>query len=242
MKKLIILAAVAVMGLNASAQFVGQGSSSTSSTEISKGWNTAYVQYNNVGIAGDLGDLSDETANGASIGYSRAFNIVPTIPLYVEAGIAAQFLYKSKSEKYYDDDDLDLYDEEKYSGYMLSAKVPVNVLYRFVIPNTEFAIEPLVGLDLRVNILGKYKLKYTYWDYDYPSYEIKYHSDEDSYNFFDKKDMGGNPAKRFQIGWHIGSNFAFKNYVLGFQYGQDFNKIADFVRLRTITLSLGYRF
>ena len=124
---------------------------------------------------------------------------------------------------------------------MLSAKVPINVLYRFIIPNTEFAIEPLVGFDLRVNLLGKYKYKETY----YRDGRVV-HEDEETYDIFDKKDMDGSPIKRFQIGWHVGANFAYKTFVLGFQYGQDFNKIADAdmlsPRLKTITLSLGYRF
>ncbi len=239
MKKILLLAALALGALAVSAQSVGGGRSS-GDTEVSKGWNTIYLQYNNVGCSHekinwkDLDWKPSESANGITLGINHAFNIAPTLPLYVEAGLGVQFVMYSDS---YNTNSNKL----KVTGHLLSAKVPINVLYHFNIPNTDFAIEPLFGFDFRVNILGKAKSEESWRSY----YDDEWRTSKDEANLFKKEDMDGNAAKRFQAGWHIGANFVYKQVALGIQYGHDFNKIHDDAlnpKLKTTTISLGYRF
>lgn len=251
MKKILLIAALALGVLAVSAQSVGGGRSS-GGNEVSKGWNTIYLQYNKVGCshkainwyATQLGWEPKESLNGLTLGFNHAFNIVPSLPLYVETGLGVQFAFYSDSHI-----DKDVWNERdkletKITGNLLSAKVPVNVIYRYNIPNTSFAIEPLLGLDCRVNLFGKATETETHFDY-YDEEGVEY---KQKTNIFDEKDMKGagigKAASCFQIGWHVGANFVYKQISLGFQYGQDFNKILDVynLKLKTTTISLGYRF
>lgn len=49
--------------------------------------------------------------------------------------------------------------------------------------------------------------------------------------FKDQTDEDGDQVwkawKRFQMGCHVGANFAYKQVFLGVSYGQDFNKICE---------------
>lgn len=252
--KIKFLALVAAMMISTTsfaqfAQFSQSKSSSNSSNEISKGWNSLYVQYNSIGTSYslssfDYGDeyqkaidnsgLSDKL-NAFSIGYNRAINLTPSAPLYLEIGAALQYAF------YSDEVDQDDYEEVtlKYTGNMLTAKVPVSLLYHVAIPNSDFAIEPFAGIDFKYNIIGTAKREVTYKYYG----ETK--KDEDKLdNIFDKKDCDGHQANRFQAGWHVGANFVYKKAFIGISYGQDFSKFHDDIDLKFNTLSatLGCRF
>lgn len=252
--KIKFLALVAAMMISTTsfaqfAQFSQSKSSSNSSNEISKGWNSLYVQYNSIGTSYslssfDYGDeyqkaidnsgLSDKL-NAFSIGYNRAINLTPSTPLYLEVGAALQYAF------YSDEVDLDDYRETtlKITGSMLTAKIPVSLLYHVAIPNSDFAIEPFAGIDFKYNIIGTAKSKETY------NYYGETKKDEDKIdNIFDKKDCDGHPANRFQAGWHVGANFVYKKAFIGISYGQDFSKFHDDIDLKFNTLSatLGCRF
>ena len=164
-KKILLLMTVAFCSTAISAQNVGGGRYADS--DMSKGWTSLYVQYNNIGVSHEKVDdwgfdvygwKPKETMNGVSLGVSHAFNVIPNIPLYVETGLGVQLaFYSDKLEDVQDRGrEIYIYAVEN-SGHLLSAKVPLNVLYHFGIPNTDFAIEPYTGFDFRVNILGKGK-------------------------------------------------------------------------------------
>lgn len=235
MKKILLLTALALGALAVSAQSVGGGRSS-GGTEVSKGWNTIYLQYNNVGCSHEkinwertIGWKPKESMHGFTLGFNHAFNITPSIPLYVETGLGLQAAFYSDSRTEYDQwDDDDQLDTE-IKGHLLSAKIPVNILYQFKIPSTDIAIEPLIGIDCRINVLGKATEKETHYGYNTKV-------QEQETNIFDTKDMKGagisKAASYFQIGWHVGANFAYKQISLGFQYGQDFNKCLDLYNLK----------
>ena len=132
---------------------------------------------------------------------------------------------------------------------MLTAKVPVSLLYHIDIPNSDFAIEPFVGIDFKYNILGSVKQKLTEIK-EYVGTGSGYY-DDDVYeettkinNIFDKKKCDGHQANRFQAGWHVGANFVYKKAFIGISYGQDFSKFHDDIDLKFNTLSatLGCRF
>lgn len=245
--KFLALVAAMMISTTSFAQFSQSKSSSNSSNEISKGWNSLYVQYNSIGTSYSLSSFNDrdedygdeyqkaidnsglsEKLNAFSIGYNRTINLTPSAPLYLEIGAALQYAFYS-----------DEVDHLKYTGNMLTAKVPVSLLYHVAIPNSDFAIEPFAGIDFKYNIIGTAKREVTYKYYG----ETK--KDEDKLdNIFDKKDCDGHQANRFQAGWHVGANFVYKKAFIGISYGQDFSKFHDDIDLKFNTLSatLGCRF
>lgn len=260
--KFLALAAAMMISTTSFAQFSQSKSSSSSSNEISKGWNSLYVQYNSIGTSYSLssfkdkyedygdeyqkvnGGLSDKL-NAFTIGYNRAINVAPSIPLYVEFGAALQYAFYSDEAS--DEDEGSYYTEKytvKYTGHILTAKVPVSLLYHIAIPNSDFAIEPFAGVDFKYNISGSGKQKetgeYSNRGDDPEIYEETTKID----NIFDKKKCDGHQANRFQAGWHIGANIVYKKAFVGISYGQDFSKFQDQADLKFNTLSatLGCRF
>ena len=130
---------------------------------------------------------------------------------------------------YYDDYDA----EQKFS--MFSFKIPVNLLYKFDIPNSTVSLMPHAGINLRYNLSAK--MKYTYEDY--------YYDESKEVDLFDKKDMGSDKAtwNRFQLGWQIGVKARFgQSFLVGVSYGSDFSEIAKKTKISTTTISLGYAF
>ena len=264
--KFLALVAAMMISTTSFAQFSQSKSSSNSSNEISKGWNSLYVQYNSIGTSYSLSSFNDryddygdeyqkaidnsglsEKLNAFSIGYNRAINLTPSTPLYLEVGAALQYAFYSDegTEK-------DQYEEVtlKYTANMLTAKVPVSLLYHIDIPNSDFAIEPFVGIDFKYNILGSAKQKLTEIEEHINGGGSGYY-DDDVYeettkinNIFDKKKCDGHQANRFQAGWHVGANFVYKKAFIGISYGQDFSKFHDDIDLKFNTLSatLGCRF
>ena len=248
--KFLALVAAMMISTTSFAQFSQSKSTSNSSNEISKGWNSLYVQYNSIGTSYSLSSFNDryddygdeyqkaidnsglsEKLNAFSIGYNRTINLTPSAPLYLEIGAALQYAFYS--------DEVGQEVTLKYTGNMLTAKVPVSLLYHVAIPNSDFAIEPFAGIDFKYNIIGTAKAK------SEETYNNKTYKDEEKIdNIFDKKDCDGHQANRFQAGWHVGANFVYKKAFIGISYGQDFSKFHDDIDLKFNTLSatLGCRF
>lgn len=247
--KFLALTAAMMISTTSFAQFSQSKNFSNSNNEISKGWNSLYVQYNSIGTSYSLSSFNDkyedygdeyqkaidnsgmsDKLNAFTIGYNRAINLTPSTPLYLEVGAALQYAFYSDEEK----------EHFKYTANMLTAKVPVSLLYHVAIPNSDFAIEPFVGIDFKYNIIGTAKREVTY------KYNNKTYKDKDKIdNIFDKKKKcDGHPANRFQAGWHVGANFVYKKAFIGISYGQDFSKFHDDIDLKFNTLSatLGCRF
>lgn len=247
--KFLALVAAMMISTTSFAQFSQSKSSSNSSNEISKGWNSLYVQYNSIGTSYSLSSFNDrdedygdeyqkaidnsglsDKLNAFSIGYNRAINLTPSTPLYLKVGAALQYAFYSDETT-----DHDVEVTLKFTANMLTAKVPVSLLYHIDIPNSDFAIEPFVGIDFKYNIIGTAKRTYKYYG--------KTKKDKID-NIFDKKKCDGHQANRFQAGWHVGANFVYKKAFIGISYGQDFSKFHDDIDLKFNTLSatLGCRF
>ena len=94
--KFLALVAAMMISTTSFAQFSQSKSSSNSSNEISKGWNSLYVQYNSIGTSYSLSSFNDryedygdeyqkaidnsglsEKLNAFTIGYNRAINVAP---------------------------------------------------------------------------------------------------------------------------------------------------------------------
>lgn len=226
MKKFFVFAIMAMFTLATQAQIVSSRSSRITTTgsvgDYSKGWNTIYLQWNPSSFSQEIG--SSESFTGFSVGFNHAFGLTQSIPLYLEAGIGVQYSFWDGTYLRIPDCKIKL----------LSAKVPVSLMYKFDIPNSTISIVPNAGLDMRFNILGKLK------NDEYEEYLKK-----SSFNLFDKDDMGGDDYtwNRFQIGWHVGVNFMFNNqFLVGASYGTDFSEIAKNSKVHTGSITLGYCF
>ncbi|MBQ8715737.1 MAG: porin family protein [Prevotella sp.] len=224
MKKIFVLAIMAMITLASQAQIVSSRSSRVTTTNTLKNYenfSTIYLQYNPISIKDNDGDT--ESFTGFSLGYNHAFSLSQSVPLYLEPGLGIQYAFHSKDRS-----------NSKVKYNMFSTKIPVSLLYKFDIANSEFSIVPNAGIDFRINLFGKYKREYT--------------SDErsdKSLNLFSEDDMGDGKWNRFQIGWHVGVNFMYANkFLLGASYGTDFSKIQDEdeLKVRTFSLTLGYCF
>ena len=161
--------------------------------------------------------------------YLKGFSVTNRLPLYVETGAALQ--YRShKEEGNYGGPGYDYSDKHK----MFSLNIPVNLLYRFNVTD-DFSVSPYFGLDFRINLTGKYSWETGMGQYNEPQGE--------DLNLFDEDEMGKDGVwKRFQAGWHIGTNFTYKKVSLGISYGQDFNEIVEDCKLSTTTVTLGFNF
>ncbi|HJG77507.1 outer membrane beta-barrel protein [Phocaeicola barnesiae] len=238
MKKFKFFVLLAFMGL-ATTAFAESADSESSSCTISTsssfdatsvttdGWSRIYVSYTPSKMKFDDSD-DDIKFKGFTVGWLRGFGLTQSLPLYMEAGAGIQ--YRSYKDE----------DSESYGGYeysysekltMLSLNIPLNLLYRFNITD-DFSISPYFGLDFRINLLGKNKYEETGYG----------ETDSEDWNLFDDDDMGGEPWKRFQAGWHIGVGLDYRAIHLGVEYGTDFNEIVDETKFATTSVTLGFNF
>ncbi|MBQ0084850.1 MAG: outer membrane beta-barrel protein [Prevotella sp.] len=151
--------------------------------------------------------------NGFTLGYNKAISIMSTAPLYFKVGGNIRFNTYSKDQGKYE-----------YKFKTFAVNVPLSIAYDFNIPNSDFTIEPYAGLNFDVYAWG----------------ENKYTDSHDS----ETEDIfsGDDAPSRFQLGWHIGANVAFRQVFLGFQYGTDFTEFGEKCHFNKPEIRLGYRF
>lgn len=100
----------------------------------SEGWKGVKASYN-------IFEIEDCDAISAfSVGYVHSFNVVESLPIFVEGGLNA--IYASG----------DVEDGVKYTG--IAAEIPVNVGYKVAL-NDDFSLFPYVGVTGRYNIKGE---------------------------------------------------------------------------------------
>ena len=227
MKQSMLLAVLALCALTASA---------TDADQPSRGWNSAYAEWNPMTFHPSARHIDNEIANGVTLGYGHAFRLLRRAPLYVEVGFAGQYSFSDDIGDLYDDyrrldfapgrverryDD-DYFDDTKL--HLLSLKVPVNFIYKWHIPNSPIDLMPYAGLSVRTNVWGKLSNRRTDW------------------NPFSDDDMP-QAWKRFQVGWSVGLNVRFYNSLfVGGSYGTDFNDIFKNCRVRSGSVRLGCTF
>ncbi len=234
--KFLAMAAILSISSGAYAQFTNTSSGSSVSSVNTDGWSTIWVEYNPIKVKFDVSGMDDESLTGFSAGYSRAFSLSQGTPVFLEAGLGVQYANYSDSKSGY------IEDYEEYGKVNVdqditiwSAKVPVNLLYNFQLPNSSISLAPFAGATLRYNLSGS--LKYEVDDYS------------EKYDLFKKKDMDeagfldGKAWKRFQIGWQIGLKARFgENFMAGVSYGSDFSEIAYKSKIQTTSITVGYTF
>ena len=221
MKKLFLLALVAMFGLQSQAQIVSSRTSMTKTTVVDEpknGWSTFGFEYLPSSANPDEG--SSKSFTGLALTWTKARSITTQLPLYLEAGLGAQYSFYNESEGKYET-----------NVKVASVKVPLNLIYDYLIPNTNINLDPYLGLRFRVNVFGEL--------------EREYNGDSKTYNVFDKDDMGGSDYvwNRFQMGWQIGVKARFNNsFFVGVAYGTDFSEISKKVKISETQLSLGFVF
>lgn len=228
--RILMVVSLLVLATSASAQL----SSNPSSTSDTDGWNSVWVEWNPSTFKVDVKDADNQSFTGISAGYSQSFNVVPLKPVFMEFGIGVQYSFyeeKWKEQEYYEYEDEYYWSTRKQSLDLWSVKIPVNLTYKYNMPNGIVSLLPFVGANVRFNLIGK--------RHDYIGYKTL------EKNVFDKDDMDGskNTYNRFQLGWNIGVKAIFGKHIMaGLSYGNDFSEIAKKTTISTTTISLGYAF
>lgn len=223
MKKILILAILVAIMVQANAQIVSSRSSmitrhvvtqkqkKTKKPKSHNGWKTLGIEYIS-GCVSHAVDFDANTFGGGAVNYTRAISITRPVPLFWEFGIGGQFLHFNNSSLKY-----------------VSVKVPVNLIYDIQIPNTKISLDPYVGLNLRGNVWGEcasssifsggvsvYTEGYQYQDYTWT---------------------------RFQIAAQAGMKARFSNkFFVGIGYGLDFNEVVEDTKVSELSISAGIVF
>ncbi len=213
MKKILLFSLMAAMAVSADAQIVSSNTSMTKTTVVSEpraGWSAFNLEYIPFKFSGD----DTKTWSGFGFSGTNATSITNSVPLFFEYGFGMMYVFGSEKDGGF-----------KTSVSLMSFKVPLNLAYDFQIPNTKVHIDPFVGLNVRLNLLGEIKYEYG--------------SDEYKIDMF-KKDEGD--GSRFNFGWHIGAKVRLDKFMIGAQYGTDFSEILKECKARETVLSLGFCF
>ncbi len=260
---ILLAACFALTSMSASAQFSNKTEQSQFTS--TKSYNRVELSYNPMSINYDWDGGEDNVdMTGFSIGYTKGFSISKQYPIYVEAGVQLHYALWSDDYTLYMDGFEDLGGDELY-GYdyeisdvhdkkeiedkttYLGISIPVNVAYKFAIPNSDLTVTPFVGLTLKGNVIAKTKTSVTY-DITYeatadtPERTVT-ETAETECDFFDKDDVGKDAKwSRFQIGWNIGAGVNFKDYYAGIKYGSDLNEVAKDTKTSNWAITVGYCF
>lgn len=222
MKKSLLFAVALIMGVASASAQIGESKSkkietkyTTTTVSVPVKEQLPNANYNRLlfGFASTafVADGDSERAHGLNLAWLHGFNLTQgkKLPLYLEAGLGATAVFGevlSSTDK------------------MLSFEIPVNVTYRYNIPNTNVRLSPYMGLHLKVNALAMDDDGDSYFDYD--------------------------GANRCQVGMQLGVNFDFNRFTVGFGWSKDFMSFMEIdayydeyqVSTNTINLNLGVVF
>ena len=149
--RFFVVAAMAAISMSAMAQvtygndYQYKPTNSTIYGSDNEAFGLFYVQYSPgqfhlKASADGQSETENESVNVISLGYSH-FIPLGDIPLFVSAGAAAQWFFKSK---------------DGHKTNIVSVKIPVNLMYSFQVSDA-FRIEPYAGIYGRINIWGESK-------------------------------------------------------------------------------------
>lgn len=182
-------------------------------------YNRVGISYNNSSYSYNDGLLSgmNFSTNGVGLNYIHGFKVSRTLPMYVEAGLNANFNFSTKNVGGFIGEDYEDFEilEMKQKFQNINIQIPVNFTYHFNIK--DFVVAPYLGLNFRLNAIER--MKYL------PDGNMDEDDDMDTdwINLLSKDDMEGDTTWNvFQMGWHIGVGAEYKKIYLGLQYGTDF--------------------
>lgn len=239
--------AVAMFAMPAQAQFTnsgnaGSGNRSTSGViKDTSNYSHFGVSYVNRTYSYDVKGAEDYSSNGIGVNYITGISLSKDMPIFLQTGARVDLGFGTIDKE-----------DSPYGVDMkvttLSAAIPANIAYKFTLNEGRTTITPYAGLNFKFNILGKGKFDTDDEDDDYEYYayddEEDEGSDDDTINFFDKKDMGGKDGvwKRFQLGWQIGATVAFNSFYVNVEYGTDFSELAKKLKTSTFAIGAGFNF
>jgi len=216
-KMMATLAFLLATSITASAQ--SNPYSTSYKVSESRSFGTFYAEYNpHVWHKDYVGNETSTTFHGISVGFSY---FIPVLgQLGFDAGVKGQYLFRNEEKG-----------STTYKDNMLSATVPVNVVYDFRVTDG-LAIDPFVGLYGRYNFSAK-NVEET-------------GNTRNSQNMFSKdqaKFFGYDTYDRFQFGWQAGVNFRISDMVtIGAAYWMDLKEVGKDIDLHGFNIMLGANF
>lgn len=186
-KNLLAVAALCLFSSHASAQC--------------RDYNAIYFQYNpTIVVNFDQYSIYDNNlANFFTMGYVRSIPISSKIPFFLEVGGNLSYGFKSETKN-----------SVTLTSHMLSVNVPVNFGYSFGLGSERLALNPYVGLRMRVNALAQG--------------HFSGGGQSETYNYFSKDDMGSSDYtwNVFQLGIQAGVKFIInKHFIVEAGYTYD---------------------
>lgn len=198
--------------------------------------NTLYIGYDLYTLRPK--DAASFSLNGFVAGYSIDFRITTHHPLYLGTGLDTRFTTRDKTFH-----DTNTYDaiKAKVSTHFLNFNIPINLSYRLPLSET-FNITPQLGLDVRVQAIGKRTTTISYPSGAHlPSANVSGFT-PGSVNLFSRNVLGEQALRRFQAGWHAALKLQYDQFVLGISYGTDFAKLRNELGSSNLLVNLGYVF
>lgn len=212
-----------------------------------------YLQYNpswasNLNQYNRIKDPTKDNnyVNGFTLGYFRSIGLGgDNVPLFLEVGGNLQYGFHTYTISADGDfSGLRLKDEYNFKSHMLALNIPINFGYSIRLGDN-LALNPYVGIRMRLNLLGLNKWKNTVAignDEDTESKSINMYSSSD--------DNVGNSDytwNRFQIGWQAGLKLIISEaFFVEAGYTMDFNRLGKVrlfggdVNINTSSVNLGF--
>lgn len=203
----LMLAGALCVASSAMAQDYNRVAISYDNTRYSAGGDDKYIDL------GDAGDQKSIATNGFGLNYIHGFSLSSSLPMFLEVGGNVNFNFYGKSKRPEGAEN-----DYKYQFQNINLQIPVNYTWRFNVVE-DFTIAPYAGINFKFNFMQRNR----------SYYDSKDTSDDDKKwtNLMSDKEDGGVGSKdltwnMFQMGWQVGVNFQYTNWVLGVQYGTDF--------------------
>lgn len=206
-------------------QTVTSSGTSSYSSSSAEGWSSVYAQYNISSMRShseyDGHKYNDsEGFSAVTLGWNMALGLFGDLPLYVQPGVALTYgWYKPDSDSHGDNHKLN----------MLSAKVPINLLYSIQLGDSPVSIDPYLGIYGRCFIFAQSKYA------------------GETVSMFSKDDVGKNSTwNRFQIGAQAGLNVRFNQFFVGAEYAMDATEVwkheKNTLKFNALSINLGMCF
>ena len=215
----LMLAGALCVASSAMAQDYNRVAISYDNTRYSAGGDDEYIE---MGVKAKQKSVS---TNGFGLNYIHGFSLSSSLPMFLEVGGNINFNFFGDSEKKEkeDEDEYEYKRQIQFQFQNINLQIPVNFTWRFNVVE-DFTIAPYAGINFKFNFMQRQRY---YWS-EYPDQDQK-DLDEDKKwtNLMSDKEDGGVGSKdltwnMFQMGWQVGVNFQYSNWVLGVQYGTDF--------------------
>ncbi len=198
------------------------------------------IGYTNFAISGGKTTLVDcaYNSNGFAVEYDYGIKPIKKIDLYFEVGLKTTYTFAKDVFVIYVDDLMVMDGSFRY----FSVSIPLNVKYKFYMPNSCLMICPHAGWYYKRNVAAKQENSWS--KIDFISGSVPSFDEDGVYVVRDYLKYQKN-----QIGWQVGLSLEYKNYNISGYFSRDFrsvvtsdNSIFNGYYGSQFGFSLGYRF